>query len=98
MFTFINQPFVFTAVCADDETFDCARVNALFDVCTNTTRARKVCQKFCNLCDVGTNVKTQLFVLRMHIIINIESIKHFYLSLSVLILLIVVYGVIYEKT
>ncbi|XP_052813120.1 thrombospondin-2-like [Mya arenaria] len=38
--------------CVDDPTFDCARVNSVFDVCKDIDRAKTVCRKFCGLCNI----------------------------------------------
>ncbi|XP_052792411.1 coadhesin-like [Mya arenaria] len=43
---------VTTTSCRDDETFDCARVNSLFDVCKDIHHAKIVCRAFCGLCDL----------------------------------------------
>ncbi|XP_060584198.1 neurogenic locus notch homolog protein 1-like [Ruditapes philippinarum] len=38
--------------CIDDDSFDCARLNSLFNICNDISQAKKVCPKFCNLCNV----------------------------------------------
>ncbi|XP_060593449.1 neurogenic locus notch homolog protein 3-like [Ruditapes philippinarum] len=38
--------------CIDDESIDCARLNSLFNICNDISQAKKVCPKFCNLCNV----------------------------------------------
>jgi len=37
----------------DDETFDCARANAIFHVCEGVLNVRHVCKRFCGLCGIG---------------------------------------------
>ncbi|XP_053387921.1 neurogenic locus notch homolog protein 1-like [Mercenaria mercenaria] len=38
--------------CIDDESMDCARLNSLFSICNDISQAKKVCPKFCGLCNV----------------------------------------------
>ncbi|XP_053374601.1 thrombospondin-2-like isoform X1 [Mercenaria mercenaria] len=40
------------ALCIDDESIDCPRLNSLFGVCNDIHHAKSVCPKFCGLCDV----------------------------------------------
>ncbi|XP_053387975.1 neurogenic locus notch homolog protein 1-like [Mercenaria mercenaria] len=38
--------------CVDDESIDCAKMNTLFSICSDVDHAKKVCPKFCGLCNV----------------------------------------------
>ncbi|XP_052240979.1 coadhesin-like isoform X2 [Dreissena polymorpha] len=40
------------STCADDQSMDCARMNSIFSVCTDVHKAKLVCPKFCNLCNI----------------------------------------------
>jgi hypothetical protein len=39
--------------CIDDETVDCAKLSTIFNICQTIHKAKLVCAKFCNLCDLG---------------------------------------------
>ncbi|XP_060553951.1 A disintegrin and metalloproteinase with thrombospondin motifs adt-1-like [Ruditapes philippinarum] len=38
--------------CIDDETVDCPKMESIFGVCRDVSRAKLLCPKFCGLCDV----------------------------------------------
>ncbi|XP_052264381.1 coadhesin-like isoform X3 [Dreissena polymorpha] len=40
------------ATCTDDQSVDCAKIHSLFNVCADIQKAKLVCPKFCNLCNV----------------------------------------------
>ena len=44
------------ALCIDDETVDCARMNTIFHVCKDVQQAKLVCPKFCGLCKLGNSM------------------------------------------
>ena len=46
--------FKLDSLCKDDASVDCARLNSMFSICKLTTEARKICPRYCNLCNMGT--------------------------------------------
>ncbi|XP_052280410.1 thrombospondin-2-like isoform X1 [Dreissena polymorpha] len=40
------------SVCEDDPSIDCARISSIFNVCEDIHKAKMVCPKFCNLCNI----------------------------------------------
>ena len=51
-----NLYFIDT-LCKDDRTVDCAKWNSMFRICEVTSQAKKICPKFCNLCNLGELLK-----------------------------------------
>ncbi|XP_060581739.1 thrombospondin-2-like [Ruditapes philippinarum] len=39
-------------MCKDDKSTDCAKLNSMFSICKVTTQAKKICPRYCNLCNL----------------------------------------------
>ncbi|XP_060592592.1 uncharacterized protein LOC132747282 [Ruditapes philippinarum] len=40
------------SLCQDDKSVDCAKLNSMFSICKVTSQAKKICPKYCNLCNL----------------------------------------------